>query len=329
MVRLRRARTDAPGWSRRRAGRGWVYFDPDGQRITDERALDRCRELVIPPAWRDVWICPDPAGHIQALGTDDAGRRQYLYHPQWRLRRDRAKHDHVLEVAARLPPARRRVTMDLRAANGSGDVPRRAALAAAFRLLDRGLFRIGSESYARDNGSHGLATLLRTHVRPDEAGGWFSYPAKSGQERSVLVEDAELLPLLRTLRARRTGNTLLACRDDGVWQDVSSADITGYVKKMLGPDATPKDFRTWHATVLAARGLAVAGPAPAAARARARVETDVVRAVAEQLGNTPAVCRASYIDPRLFDLWASGRTIPRTRTSAATERAVLALLGDS
>src|SRR5690625_701125 len=161
MVRLRRVRTDSAGWTRRRSGRGWVYLDADGARITDPETIARCRELVIPPAWRDVWICPHPQGPIQALGTDDAGRRQSLYHPQWRERRDRAKHDHVLDSAGRLPTARREAA----AALALDGMPQEKALALAFRLLDLGYFRIGTESYARSNGSYGLATLLRSHVR--------------------------------------------------------------------------------------------------------------------------------------------------------------------
>lgn len=323
MVRLRRVRTDIPGWSRRRAGRGWVYLDADGVRITDPDVVARCTDLVIPPAWRDVWICPHPNGHIQALGTDDAGRRQYLYHPQWRLRRDRAKHDHVLDVAYRLPTARR----DAAAALDLDGMPQEKALALAFRLLDLGYFRIGSESYARSNGSYGLATLLRSHVRLRHGSLWFTYPAKSGQVRRIEVTDPAAHAAVSVLRSRRSGGPeLLAYKEGGRWRDVGSADIVRYVKDLLGEDATPKDFRTWHATVLAAQGLAAAGPAPRAQRARARAERAVVRAVAEELGNTPAVCRSSYIDPRLFDLWEDGETIPVTRSRPRAEGAVRRLL---
>jgi len=331
MVRLRRVRIDSPGWTRRRSGRGFVYLDHDRVRITDAEHLERIGALAIPPAWQDVWICPLPHGHIQAAGLDAAQRRQYLYHQQWRARRDRLKHDHVLDVARRLPAARRRVRRDLRL-DGFG---RDKALALAFRLLDLAYLRVGGEGYAARHGSYGLATLRKDHVRvlppesEDDPGRvHLHFPAKSGQIRDTVVEDDDVAELVRTLVRRRDDSPeLLAWRDDAGWHDVTSADVAAYVKERLGPDATPKDFRTWHATVLAARGLAAAGPAPRSDRARRRVVTQVVKDVAEELGNTPAVCRASYVDPRVVDLWERGETIRPTRSQAVAERETLALLG--
>lgn len=319
-MRLRRVRASDAGWTRRRAGRGWVYLDQAGHRITDPDALVRCRELAIPPAWQEVWICPFLNGHIQAMGTDDAGRRQYLYHPEWRARRDRDKHAQVLAMARRLPRARRRVATDL----ALPGFPRRRALALAFRLLDEGYFRAGGEHYARANGSFGLATLRRDHVSAD--GTWFQYPAKSGQERRARVTDPQATAAVRELldRADR-GAELLAWQDDAGWHDITTADIGQYVKSLLGEPARPKDFRTWHATVLAAAALA-ATPTPPQPRQRERAAAQVVREVAAEIGNTPAVCRASYIDPRLFDLWERGQTIGRRRTRGGAERAVIALL---
>lgn len=331
MVRLRRVRIDAPGWSRRRAGRGFVYLDLDKVRIVDEDHLERITTLAIPPAWREVWISPWPNGHIQAAGLDDAERRQYLYHQQWTLRRGRLKHDRVLEIARRLPAARRKVRAHL-ALDG---MPREKVLGLAFRLLDLAYLRVGGEGYALQHGSYGLATLLRSHVRvlaPENDGDpgrvHLHFPAKSGQVRDTVVEDDDVATLVRALTRRRDdGEELLAWRDDdGAWHDVTSADVGAYVKELLGEDATPKDFRTWHATVLAARGLADTGAPPRAERARRRVVTEVVRAVAEELGNTPAVCRASYIDPRVVDLWEHGATIRPTRSQAVAERETLALL---
>jgi len=326
MPRLRRVRIDSPGWTRTRAGDGFVYLDGHHARITDPDELERITSLAVPPAWEDVWICPWASGHIQAAGVDGAGRRQYLYHSQWRLRRDRAKHDHVLTMAHRLPDARTQVRADLEVRGW----PRSKALALAFRLLDLAYFRAGNETYARTNGSYGLATLRREHVqvRSDKTVR-FLYPAKSGQLRDVVVEDPEVARMVTSLR-RRTGGgqELLAWRDGTTWYDITSADVTAYVKSVLGDDASPKDFRTWHATVLAARGLADAGPPPSSDRARRKAVTAVVRDVAEALGNTPAVCRASYIDGRLVDLWERGQTIGPTRTRADAERAVLELLGD-
>ncbi|MBT0995633.1 DNA topoisomerase IB [Cellulomonas sp. DKR-3] len=330
MVRLRRVRIDDPGWSRRRSGSGFVYLDLDRARIVDEEHLSRIVGLAIPPAWQDVWICPLPHGHIQAAGLDDAQRRQYLYHQQWRARRDRLKHDHVLEVGRRLPAARRRVRRDL-ALDG---FPRNKALALAFRLLDLAYLRVGGEGYALRHGSYGLATLRKDHVRvlapaddADPGRVHLHFPAKSGQVRDTVVEDDDVAELVRTLVRRRDESPeLLAWRDEAGWHDVTSADVSSYVKERLGEDASPKDFRTWHATVLAARGLAAAGAAPSSDRGRRRVVTQVVKDVAEELGNTPAVCRASYIDPRVIDLWERGQTIRPTRSQAVAERETLALL---
>ncbi len=301
-----------------------MYLDEHGERITDPELVARCEGLVIPPAWQDVWISPAANGHIQALGTDDAGRRQYLYHPQWRARRDRAKHEQVLLMARRLPAARTRVSKDL----ALPGMPREKALALAFRLLDEAYFRAGGETYAKQNGSYGLATVLREHVRVDGETVSFTYPAKSGQERHSQVDDQVVARLVRELRDRDDDNPeLLAWYEDAEgWKDVATADIQAYVKERLGPDARPKDFRTWHATVLAAAALADAGDPPKSERARRRVVSQVVKEVSEELGNTPAVCRASYIDPRLVDLWERGKTIGRRRTRAAAERALVDLL---
>ena len=328
MVRLRRVRIDRPGWTRRRAGRGFTYLDLDRRRIEDVVHLERIRALAIPPAWRDVWISPWPNGHVQAAGLDAAERRQYLYHVQWHARRARHKHEHVLQVARRLPAARRRVRADL-ALEG---MPRDKALALAFRLLDRAYLRVGTEGYTRRNGSFGLATLRREHVHvlPDEDGRpgavHLVFPAKSGQVRDTVVEDETVAALVRTLlRRREDGPELLAWRDDDGWHDVTSADVGRYVRDRLG-EATPKDFRTWHATVLAARGLAEAGPPPRSERGRRRVLAAVVKDVAEELGNTPTVARASYVDPRVIELWERGETITPTRSQQVAEKRTLELL---
>ncbi|MCK9795739.1 DNA topoisomerase IB [Isoptericola sp. 4D.3] len=328
-MRLRRVSVSSPGYSRRPKGDGWVYLDVDGAPLADEDEVARCTRLAIPPAWTDVWICRFPEGHIQAFGRDDAGRGQYLYHEQWRARRARHKHDHVLDVGRRLPAARRGVTRDL----ARPGMDRRAVLALAFRLLDEAYFRAGGEIYAKRHGSYGLATIRKEHATVRRDGSvHFRYPAKSGQLRDVLVEDPVVAGMVTTLKRRRGGPDLLAWResaDDGRvrWHDVGSADVQADIKDRLGEDATPKDFRTWHATVLTAQALADAGPPPGSQRARRRVVTRIVRDVAEELGNTPAVARSSYIDPRLFDLWEHGETITPTRTRSRAERAVLDLLG--
>lgn len=315
MTRLRRVQADSPGFARRRAGRGWVFLDDHGRRIGDPVVIDRCKHLAIPPAWREVRICPQPNGHLQAVGTDEAGRRQYLYHPLWRERRERAKFHHVQELAAALPAAREHVRAHL----ALPGMPRERALAVAFRLLDTAMFRVGGEVYAARHASYGLATLRKEHLRIRRDGVMtFRYTAKSGLRREVSLDDPELLDPLGRLRRRRGGGPeLLAHRARDGWHDISSTDINDYLKALLGPDASAKDFRTWHATVLAARGLAGHGPV-ASVRERRAVVRDVVAAVAAELGNTPAVCRASYIDPRLLDRYEHGRALPAALLDPAT-----------
>lgn len=318
----------SPGYSRRPEGDAWTFLDAEGLPLADEDEVARCTRLAIPPAWTDVWICRYPNGHVQAYGRDAAGRGQYLYHEQWQARRARRKHDHVLDVGRRLPAARRRVAREL----DQPGMGREKVLALAFRLLDLAYFRAGGEVYAKQHRSYGLATIRKEHaiVRRDGSV-HFHYPAKSGQVRDVVVDDPVVAELVTTLKRRRGGVELLAWREEdaagqALWHDVTSADVQAGIKERLGDDATPKDFRTWHATVLAARALADAGAAPASERARRRVVTGIVKDVAEELGNTPAVARSSYIDPRLLDLWERGETIGSTRSQARAERELLELL---
>jgi DNA topoisomerase IB len=280
-------------------------LDEDGRRLDPELAA-RCRALVIPPAWQEVWICPVANGHIQAVGTDAAGRRQYLYHPTWREQRDAAKHDRILVVAARLPRARRQARAHL-ALEG---MPRERALATAFRLLDLGLFRVGGETYAEENGSYGLATIEKRHVVVSRNEVCFEYTAKSGLERSVVVRDPHVLAAVATMRRRRDGGgELLAFRDGRRWRDISSADINAYVKEVVGGEVSAKDFRTWHGTVLAAVALAERAEHAHSKTARARAIRDAMRRVSEDLGNTVAVARKSYVDPRVVDHFEDGVTI--------------------
>jgi DNA topoisomerase-1 len=309
-MRLRRADTSKPGYSRRRYGRGFAYRDATGAPLTDPAELERVTALVIPPAWREVWINPDPKGHIQAIGTDAAGRRQYRYHDQWRVKRDRAKFDHVLEVARHLPELREQVATDL-TRRGYG---RDRVLAAATRLLDVGVFRIGGEAYAADDdpsgeATYGLATLLREHVTVRGAVMTFHYLAKGGIEREQRVVDAETAKLLRALLKRDDDTPdLLAYRVGSSWHDVRSDDINGYLKEHSGGcEISAKDFRTWHATVLAATVLA-GTPAPSKTGRRKAVVA-AMKEVSGYLGNTPTVAKASYVDPRVVDLYHSGTVI--------------------
>lgn len=363
-MRLRRSDPHRPGYTRRRRGRGFSYHDRTGAALTDPAELARIRSLAIPPAWREVWISPDPRGHIQAVGTDAAGRRQYRYHDVWRAQRDAAKFDHVLEVGACLPKVREIVAGHLQ---GRG-LTRNRVMATAVRLLDVGCFRIGGEEYASgDEATFGLATLRREHVSVRRDGARFCYPAKGGVQRILDVRDDDVRSVVRTLLRRDSAHPdLLAYRDGAGWCDVRSADINGYLREVSGIDISAKDFRTWNGTVLAAvvlaaDELAVAAPlgsprpstgsgdrpgpgtgpsdrpgpgagsaehtrsAGASARyarataasvrrtrsavSRRRAVGRTMREVAEYLGNTPAVAKASYVDPRVVDLFADGITI--------------------
>jgi DNA topoisomerase IB len=307
MPRLKRVDCSAPGILRRRHGKGFVYLDEAGGRVDDEETLERIRALAIPPAWTDVWICPYPNGHIQAIGTDAAGRKQYRYHEQWRARRDAEKFDEMLEFARALPRLRERAAKDL----AEPELTRERVLAGATRLLDVGFFRIGGEEYASENQSYGLATMRKTHVRLGDSGLiTFDFPAKSGKQRVQSIVAPDVYDLVRELKERRGGGReLLAYRANGGWKDVRSSDINEYIKEATGGDYSAKAFRTWNATVLAAVGLAVSGPAAGSKTARKRAINRAVQEVARYLGNTPAVARASYIDPRVFDRYQAGVTI--------------------
>ena len=308
MPRLRRADCSTPGISRRRAGRGFAYYDCNGARVTDPDTLDRIRALAIPPAWTDVWICPWPHGHIQAVGVDARGRKQYRYHDAWRLRRDQEKFDHMVQFGVALP-AMRAACQKLLEADGLG---RERVLACAVRLLDLGFFRIGSEGYAEENQTYGLATMRKSHVRVSKTGViTFDYTAKSGKRRIQSIVDPAVCEVVSALKTRTGGGyELLAYVDDaGTWCDVRSSDINAFVKEITGGDFTAKDFRTWNATVLCAVGLAVSVEAVRSATARKRAVVRAVAEVSHYLGNTPAVCRSSYIDPRVIDHYQGGTTI--------------------
>ncbi|WP_406068165.1 DNA topoisomerase IB [Micromonospora sp. NBC_01638] len=302
-MRLRRSDPGRPGYGRRRRGRGWLFVDPTGAPVRDPDVLARLRELVIPPAWQDVWISPHPNGHIQAIGIDAAGRKQYVYHPLWREKQDEAKFDHMLEVARRLPVLRERVGRDL---DGRG-LGRDRVLATVVRLLDMGMFRVGSDQYAAgDDPTYGVSTLRPEHARSRGGCVVFVFPAKGGIEQVRRIEDPELCQVLINLRRRRRqADRLFGYWDGREWRDVRSDEVNGYLRDASGGEMTAKDFRTWHATVLAATELATAGPARSVT-ARRKAVVAVMREVAELLGNTPTVARASYVDPRVVDLYHDG-----------------------
>jgi len=332
MPRLRRTSPDQPGWTRRRAGRGFVYLDENGARLDDAEA-QRCRDLVIPPAWRDVWITPFPHGHLQAVGTDEAGRRQYLYHPAWREQRDGEKHLRVVAFAKVLSRAREQIVRDLEHDGMSLD----RACATAVRLLDLGYFRIGNDVYADQHGSFGLTTLQRRHVRRTGDALMFRFVGKSGVEHEITIDDRRVLAALDVMRKRRAGPDakLLAWRDAGRWRELDSGLVNDYLRTTTGREATAKDFRTWHATVLAAAALAESEEPGDTKTSRKRAVAAAMREVADYLGNTPALARSSYVDPRVVDAYEEGHTVASAlrrrhatadEKQAALERAVLRLL---
>lgn len=322
MPRLRRSDVTADGYSRRRAGRGFAYRDSSGETMNDPELRRRFDSLAIPPAWTEVWICPYANGHIQATGIDAAGRRQYIYHPTWREKKDRIKFDRALELAERLPVARRQVTRALR----TEGFTRERGLAAAFRMLDTGSLRIGSEHYADVNGSHGLSTLLCSHATVSGSTVTLCFPAKGGQLWESEITDPDLANFVRHREGADDDQLLGWIADDG-WCPLSAAEINAYVKERTGSDFSAKDFRTLSGTVAAAISLARSGPAKSK-RGRVRAIAQAMEDAASVLGNTAAVARKSYVDPRLVDRYGAGDTIDPGRLSSA-ESALRTLLLDS
>src|SRR4051812_38681243 len=320
-MRLRRSVVRGPGILRVRRGRGFSYQNADGTPVTDAATLQRINNLVIPPAWKKVWVCPYPNGHIQAVGIDAAGRRQYLYHQRWREERNEEKFDRVLEMSAALPDMRRRVAADLRRRNFDRD----RVLALALHLLDLGYFRAGSEQYAEENNSYGIATLLCEHVTLQKQAVEFDYPAKSGVRRTLLIDDDEVVRSVRVLmRGRRRSERLLVCHNGSDRIDLHAEDLNARFKELVGDEYTVKDLRTWHGTVLGAAAFVDADP-PVNKTVIKRVEAAVMREVAEELGNTPAVARSSYVDPRVVEGYEAGMTIAAgarraQRTKAPAQR---------
>jgi len=293
---LVRSDPHGPGITRVRAGDGFRYLDQAGAGISDAATLDRIRALRIPPAWADVWISPDPLGHIQATGTDSKGRLQYLYHQLWREQRDAQKFGHMLRFASALPGLRTATAQDLR----HRGLTRDRVVASVVRLIDLGLFRIGEERYADLDHHYGATTLRKEHVRFTRDGIVFDYTAKWGKERTIVVKDNLVRPTIRALaRSDNDSDILWSYQQDDRWHTLHSRDVGNYIAVRAGGHFTAKEFRTWNATVLMALSLANAGPA-ATQTGRKRAIAASVREVANLLGDTPAVARGSYIDPRLI-----------------------------
>ena len=318
MARLRRADCSTDGIRRVGRGRGFSFHEENGDLIEDMETIGRINELAIPPAWKDVWICPFPNGHIQATGMDAAGRKQYLYHQQWRESRDRDKFDEMLSFARSLPKMREQAIADLELRG----MPRARALALAVRLLDLGFFRVGSDQYTAENETYGLSTLRKKHLKIRGGAAVFTYKGKGSKDSEQTIEDESTVKALRSLADRRGGGfELLAFKEGRKWVDIKADDINTYLKEVTGGDYSAKDFRTWNATVIAAVCVAELseGKNSLTKTAKKKIVNDAVKRVAGYLNNTPAVCRASYIDPRVFDRFDSGTTIRPAIQRAARE----------
>jgi DNA topoisomerase I len=298
---LTRSDPHGPGITRVRDGKGFRYRDPSGAEVTDPRTLRRIGALVIPPAWKNVWISADPAGHIQATGADSRGRTQYRYHQLWREQRDTQKFAHMLRFAGALPELRTATLSDL-SHRGLG---RDRVIASAVRLIDLGLFRIGGEKYAELDHHYGATTLEKRHVKVTRDRVMFDYVAKEGKRRAITITDRAVVPTVRALARSDNGlDSLFSWQQDGAWHSLRSHHVSEYIAARAGGHFTAKEFRTWNATVLMALLLANAGPS-ATARSRQRVIAASVRGVAGWLGDTPTVARKSYIDPRLVSRYES------------------------
>lgn len=291
------------GISRRRAGKGWAYYYPDGTRITDRHERRRLNSLAIPPAWTDVWICPDPKGHIQATARDARGRKQYRYHTTYREARDHSKFRRMLEFSEVLPAIRERVERDLR----GPDLSRRQILAATVRLLDKTLIRVGNDEYAKGNRSYGLTTLRRQHVTVEGSVLRFSFRGKSGVQHAVAVTDRRIARIVQRCQDLPGRELFKYINGDGKRQSITSDDVNEYLRHACGRNVSAKDFRTWGGTILAAVALREAGPAPTK-REATRTINRAIDVVAERLGNTRAVCRKYYVHPALLSAYMDGMT---------------------
>jgi DNA topoisomerase I len=312
---LRYTSDEQAGIRRRRKGRGFGYIDTDGASVRDEVDLRRIRRLAIPPAWTDVWISPSPLGHIQATGRDARGRKQYRYHERWREVRDEAKYGRLTDFAKALPRVRERVDADL----ARPGIPRERVLATAIRILEQTFMRVGNVEYARANGSFGLTTLRSKHVDVEGSRIVFRFRGKSGKDHEVDVRDRRLARVVARLE-QLPGQELFRYRDDdGELRPISSDDVNAYLREISGEDLTAKDFRTWAGTVLAARALALLGPARNERIARKRV-VEAIDVVSTRLGNTRAVCRKCYVHPGILDAYTAGDLPPALRRPERTRK---------
>ena len=299
---------DAEGYGRRGCGRGFSYLHPDGTTIRDKALRRRLEALAIPPAWREVWIATDPRGHIQATGRDAKGRKQYVYHPEFRALRDAAKYDHMLEFAAALPDIRDRVDADM----GRRGLGFDRIAATVVHLLERSLIRVGNARYARENRSHGLTTLREKHVDLKGSRIRFRFRGKSGKEWDLRLTDRRVARVIRNLQDIPGQHLFQYLDEDGTRRAITSGEVNDYLRRISGRDVSAKDFRTWTGTVLAA--LALAECAREDSRAACdRTLRGVIDEVAARLGNTPAICRKCYVHPAVIDAWLADELVLEIR----------------
>jgi DNA topoisomerase-1 len=310
-----------PGIARVKAGGGFAYRDAEGKAVKDAATLDRIARLVIPPAWTDVWICQDPKGHIQVTGRDQRGRKQYRYHERWRARRDESKYERMAAFGRALPKLRARVEADL----GLRGLPREKVLAAAVRLMELTLVRVGNDEYARQNKSFGLTTLRDRHVSFKGDRALFEFRVKSGKSHQTDIRDRRLARIVRACQDVPGQRLFQYYDDDGARHAIHSQDVNDYIREATGGPFTAKDFRTWAGTLACAQGLVEAGPASSKAEAK-RVVAACIKEVASQLGNTPAVCRKAYVHPGVIETYDDGRLDELFSRRAEPERALLKFL---
>jgi DNA topoisomerase I len=326
---LRYVSDEGPGIRRKHAGSGFTYLGPDGKRITDPAVLRRVKHLAIPPAWTDVWICPNPNGHIQATGRDARGRKQYLYHARWREVRDAAKYERLVAFGEALPRIREQVENDLRRRG----IPREKVLAAVVKLLEETSIRVGNEEYRRQNGSVGLTTMSDDNAHFEGNRLRFEFRGKSGKQHSVELNDKRLARIVKRCQDVPGQELFQYLDEDGERHAIGSSDVNQYLREISGSDFTAKDFRTWNGTVLAMRYLKVC-EAPASATEGKRTVSAAIKSVARELGNTPAVCRKAYVHPVVLNAYTEGFLEPEARLVQVTpalglskeEQCVLGLL---
>jgi DNA topoisomerase-1 len=303
-------------------GKGFSYVDEDGRTVKDEATLARIKALVIPPAWTSVWICPDPNGHIQAVGRDQKGRKQYRYHPDWRADRDARKYDRMAAFGRALPKLRKRLAVDL-ARRG---LPREKVLAAVVSLLELTLIRVGNDEYAKTNKSFGLTTMQKRHLKLAGGGAVFEFKGKSGKKHKTGFRDRRLARIVAACQELRGQRLFQYLDEDGQRRAIESSDVNDYIRAACGEDFSAKDFRTWYGSLAALEALSTS-PKPETKTEAKRTLNTCVKAVAGLLGNTPAVCRAAYIHPKVLEAFETSR-LPKRRAASprAKELALLKLV---